>query len=73
MATSEHSHAVTLYNFDGELWWLKLSKLKILNLRYNFVLNEEHVLSSCEKTCSTSNEFSKSRFSKVDCFKNFCP
>ena len=65
-----HTHAVTLYNFDTELYLLRSIKFNLTLISFNlrsishfklavvkFEINKAHVLSSCGKTCSTSNEF----------------
>ena len=49
-----------------------MSHVKLTGIK--FEINKAYVLSSCEKTCSLSNEFWKSRFPKVDfCLKNSGP
>ena len=55
-----HTHVVTLYNFDIELCLLRSIKFSMSHFKLpgvQFEINKAHVLSSCEKTCSTSTEF----------------
>ena len=55
-----HTHTVTLYNFDKELYLLRSIKFSMSYFKLagvKFEINKAHILSSYEKTCSTSNEF----------------
>ena len=55
-----HTHAVTLYKFDTGLYLLISIRLLMSHFKsagVKFEINKVHVLSSCEKSCSTSNEF----------------